>query len=484
MRTRYIYCLLLIFASLSSCKKDFLEVIPKGRQIAEKTEDYALLMNNSTFYQYLNSGGWQVPVLMGDDIAAEATFFNSANPQTQRLFRWDDVIYEQVMDVPSDLRSFLPQIYTCNLVINDVMSSTGGTEQRKKSLQAEALANRAWIYFQLVNFYAKPYNAATASTDPGFPIITEADAMETFFSRGTVQGTYDFIIADLLAAIENLPMENVMKTRFSKPAAQALLGKVYLFMGKPDLALPLLESALKNNANSASPARLYDYNVTFAPGGAFLPIANNGPTSPGNNYNDFTESVLAKTFGNPFAFGNSGIIISPETAALYSPSDLRLKFYSPTYSTGLPNPQGRLRKYGVSYSKFGVGLPEVYLLLAECRARLNRLDAAVSDLEAFRAKRMPVADAKVPATIAGNQNALIRFIFDERVREFAAEGYRWFDMRRMSVDPIFQGITFTHKVYPSTAGDPTIFTLRQPDRLVLRLPANIMVSNPGMENNP
>ncbi|WP_207532720.1 RagB/SusD family nutrient uptake outer membrane protein [Desertivirga arenae] len=484
MRTRYIFCLLVICASFSSCKKDFLEVIPKGQQIAEKTEDYALLMNNSTFYQYLNGGGWQAPVLMGDDVAAEATFFNSAPVQTQRLFRWDEVIYDQVTDVASDLRLFLPQVYTSNLVINEVMGSKGGSEQQKKALQAEALATRAWIYFQLVNFYAKPYNAATAGTDPGFPIITKADAMESVFNRGTVQGTYDFIISDLVSAIENLPMENVIRTRFSKPAAQALLGKVYLFMGKPDLALPLLESALANNASAASPARLYDYNVTFAPGGSFLPIANNGPTSPGNNYNDFTESILAKTFGNPFAFGNSGIIISPETAALYSPSDLRLKFYSPTYNTGQPNPQGRLRKYGVSYSKFGVGLPELHLLIAESRARLNRLDAAVADLEAFRSKRMPAADAKVPAAVAGDQNALIRFIFDERVREFAAEGYRWFDMRRMSVDPVFQGITFTHKVYPATATAPVVYTMNQPDRLVLRIPPNIMVSNPGMENNP
>jgi hypothetical protein len=150
----------------------------------------------------------------------------------------------------------------------------------------------------------------------------------------------------------------------------------------------------------------------------------------------------------------------------------------------MPNPQGRMRKYGVSYSKFGVTLPELYLLLAESRARLNRLDLAVQDLENFRMKRMPAADAKVPAAVASNQNALIKFIFDERVREFAAEGYRWFDMRRISVDPLFQGTIFTHKVYPATSGDPTVYTLKQPDRLVLRFPANIMVSNPGMENNP
>lgn len=485
---------LLLYTSLfllSSCKKDFLDVIPKGKQIAVTTADYNLLMNSPAFYQYLQGGGWQGPVLMGDEIGAEQSFFVSAPSLVQRFFKWDAVLYSQVTDVAQDLRSFLKNVYTCNLIINEVMQSTGGTETEKLALLAQAKATRAWIYFQLVNFYTRPY-ASTAGTDPGFPVITEADVVESFYTRGTVQEDYDFIIDDLKTAIPNLPLNTSIKTRMSKVAGEGLLAKVYVFMGKPELALPLLNAAFSDNATAAVPATLYDYNETFASGGAFLPISTqSGPASPGNNYNDFRESVLDKTFSNPYAFGNNGIVITPETALLYGATDLRRNFYTDKYTSGLTIPGGRLRKYGVSYSKFGLLLSDLYLLRAECKARLNDLTGAKDDLEVLRKKRIrvkdlqgnEVPDALVPDADVADQTALLRFVINERIREFAAEGYRWFDMRRLSVDSKFSGQVFTHKIYPAS-GQPEIITLKQPDRLTLQLPPNIMVANPSFKNNP
>jgi len=474
-------CFLLLF--LSSCKKDFLEVIPKGKRIAENTSDYNLLMNSPVFYMY-QSGGWQAAVLMGDEIGAEQGEFNSSRPQVQRYFRWDAVIYDQLTDEAQDLRNFLPNIYACNLIINGVINSKNGTESEKKVLQAEAAATRAWIYFQLVNLYAKPYQSSTANTDPGFPVITKADVMENYFSRGTVQQTYDFILNDLNTAIPDLPINQPIATRMNKAAANALLAKVYLFMGKADLALPLLNAAFDNNAAAVAPAKLYDYNATFAPGGSFLPISSrSGPASPGNIVNDFTESVLAKTFGNSYASGNSGIVITPETAGLYSTGDFRLNFYTNLNMSGAVIPGGRLRKYGVSFSKFGIALSEMYLLRAECKARLNDLIGAKADLETLRIKRIAPAKASVPTNIAADRILLIKFIFDERIREFAAEGYRWFDMRRLSVDPLFSGLTFTHNIYPAS-GPALINELQLPARLVLKLPPNIMAANPSFQNNP
>jgi hypothetical protein len=148
-----------------------------------------------------------------------------------------------------------------------------------------------------------------------------------------------------------------------------------------------------------------------------------------------------------------------------------------------PNTAGRIRKYGVTWSRFGLQLPELYLLCAECKARTNDLAGAVADVETLRKNRMPPADAVVPAAIASNQTNLIKFIIDERIREFALEGYRWFDMRRLSVDPLFAGQNFTHTIY-NTNGTTTVYTLRQPTRLVLKFPRDITDANPNMVNNP
>ncbi|GGH61532.1 tetratricopeptide (TPR) repeat protein [Filimonas zeae] len=474
--------LIAITAVVSSCKDSFLEVIPKGKQVASSVNDYELLMNSAIHYQY-SGGGWQVPVLLGDEIAAEDIEFQQAYPQTQRLFKWEAQVYE-LTDESQDIKVPLTNNYALNKIINEVMDAEGGTEVQKRILKAEAMATRAFNYFQLINLYAKPYNEATAATDPGFPVNTTSDITKNNFSRGTVKEMYDFIIADLKEAIAALPAtQPVSQTRMSRAAASALLGKVYLFMAKPEEALMYLNQAFADMNAWPVPARLYDYNNTFAPGGSFLPIGWNGPISPSVNRNDFTETLLSKTFMNISGNGNNGIIISPATAALYGSSDLRLKFYSATFSSNMANPSGRLRKYGVLYSRFGIGLADMYLLRAECKARTNDVSGAVEDVQALRSKRMPAADAVVPAAVAGDRAALIAFIIDERIREFAAEGHRWFDMRRLSVDPLFTGISFTHTLFLTGGGTET-YTLQQPNRLVLRLPYTILSVNPGMADNP
>ena len=52
------------------------------------------------------------------------------------------------------------------------MGSKNGTNAEKMAIRAEALVHRADAYLALVNVYGKPYNAATATTDQGVPLLT------------------------------------------------------------------------------------------------------------------------------------------------------------------------------------------------------------------------------------------------------------------------------------------------------------------------
>ncbi|HEU4472159.1 MAG TPA: RagB/SusD family nutrient uptake outer membrane protein, partial [Flavisolibacter sp.] len=444
MRTNIfrVVTLLFLMSTLASCKKDFLDIVPKGRRVAQTTEDYNLLMNANTLYFYNGNSGWQLPVVMGDELNAEAQFFNTVPAQFQRAFRWEAEIYER-NNSTYDLTPFLQNLYVCNKVINEVQESEGGTDQQKAVLRAEAQATRAWLYFQFINFYAKPYRTPDAASDPGFPIIREADIAQKTYTRSSVQEVYDFIITDLMAAIPNLPVKVTIRTRMSQPAAQGLLGKVYLFMGRSAEAIPHLAAALQSINTASGQARLFNYNVELAAGGSFLPISPvTGPAGPGNNFDNLTESVVSKVFYNGSfngSYGNAGLVLDPSTVALYGTNDLRLKFYAALTPNGTANPSGRLRKNSVQYSRMGLELADLYLISAECKARTNDLGGSKADLETLRRARMPAADAVVPAPIAGDQEALIKFIVDERIREFAMEGYRWFDMRRLSLDPIFSG---------------------------------------------
>jgi hypothetical protein len=150
-----------------------------------------------------------------------------------QLFQYQGIIYK-VGDAPLEIQNYMLNVYACNKVINEVMASTEGTDAQKKRLLAEARATRAWINFQLINFYGEPYLASTAGTDPGFPIVEKADVSQKTFSRGTVQGMYDFIIKDLTAAIPDLPVQSVIQTRMSKTAAQGIWVKfIFLWVKIP-----------------------------------------------------------------------------------------------------------------------------------------------------------------------------------------------------------------------------------------------------------
>jgi hypothetical protein len=475
--------------SVASCKKSWLDVVPLGNLVAATTDDYDQLMNDNALY-YFTAGGWAEAAEMGDELAGEGPYLNAVSSvQIPRGFQYQAVIYQQNDYGPFDLQFGLSGLYEVNKIISEVASSTGGSDTQKAELKAEAEATRAWIYWGFVNYYAKPYSAATAPADPGFPIISQAVATATNYTRGTVEGTYDFMIGDLTAAIAVLPVKAAQPTRMSRPAAEGLLGKIYLFMGKYAAADSQFTAALADIAAAGAPV-LYNYNVTFAPGGSFLPIDPTfGPASPCNNYTDETESLVFKVFySGPYngnQWGNTGLVLAPWAQRLFGPTDWRLKLYSATNADGSANVGGRLRKYGQQYTRFGLELPDLYLMSAEARARLGDLGGAKTLVENLRQNRMPVADAAVPADTAASQAAMIHFIIDERVREFAFDGYRWFDMRRLSVDPLFSGITFIHTVFNDDAtNSTTTYTLDQPNRLTLQLPPTIMNGNPNMVNNP
>jgi hypothetical protein len=489
---KYIILSIALLSAMTSCKKSWLEVIPTGSQLAINTSDYDKLMNGPVFYRF-SFGGIQEAQLMGDEISAEQADFVNLDinyDYRDRYFEWRDVMFPEANIQPFGLRSHLGQMYPLNKIINEVMDAQNGTDSQKKAIRAEAMATRAFCYFLITNFYCKPYLASSAGTDPGFPVITATDITQENFDRGTLQQTYDFIIKDLKDALVDIPVKQNFLTRMSRPAVEGLLGKVYLFMGRYDEALPLLKAAL-DDVIANGQVSLYNYNQTLVGTGAFMPIDPFvGPTkSPGQVEGDMKESILYKAcYSGAYAgngTGNNGLVLTSAAQALYDPSDFRLLFYSKTYANNAVNPAGRIRKYNIKYTRFGLQLSELYLLLAECKARTNDLTGAVADLETLRKNRMPAAAYPVAVAVASNRTALIKFIIDERIREFALEGYRWFDMRRLSVDPLFPAVTAKHTIY-STA-NPNVpfaeYTLK-PERLTMRFPRYITDANPTMPNNP
>ncbi|MEY3576491.1 MAG: hypothetical protein RL394_73 [Bacteroidota bacterium] len=481
-RTSYIPVLILIMTVFSGCKK-FLEVEPKGLDVIKRVEHYNGLFNNTNLYNFANIrnipgslpfviGYPGAPVLMSDDVFSSASYLGTQILPYQNAYQWKDNLFQEE-DESSEWGTFYSQNYVFNVVANGVMDATEGSDQVKRQLLAEARANRAYMHLMLVNLFAKPYNAATASKDLGIPIVTVADAGGADYKRATVQDVYDFIISELNASIPDLPLQTVNRARLAKTAGYYLLGQTYFWMGDYSNALTQLKLALTSLPNNSLSLGLYNYNTLMAswltPARPWLG-ANRYPTQTLSN-----ENIYIKLMSINFLTSRNTLFLKPNVYALYSAGDLRKRFFynnSTTNAVPAPGLPGQQRNAPVSYN-WGPNIPDLYLMLAECKARANDLAGAKTDLETLRRTRMPMAEAIVALT---TQDAMVKAILDERKREFAGTGLRWFDMRRLWSDTKYNNIDPVHPLGGST------FNLRV-ERLALKIPPAILKLNPGMPDN-
>src|SRR6201991_3273715 len=100
----------------------------------------------------------------------------------------------------------------------------------------------------------------------------------------------------------------------SKNAAEAFLGKVYMFMGNYTDALTQLNAAFTDFGNAQIPLALYNYNVTTLPGGVNAPFTI-GPKQPALGSN--SEEAFSKELVERYSYIFNTILIGPETSSLY-----------------------------------------------------------------------------------------------------------------------------------------------------------------------
>jgi starch-binding outer membrane protein, SusD/RagB family len=163
-------------------------------------------------------------------------------------------------------RSYYNVIYRANTVLENLgaASATAGAK-----FEGEAKFVRAYAYFNLVRLYGEiPLVSKVIS-----PVDTE-----TAYTRVATSKVYDLIISDLQTAITNLDDSN--KDRASKAAAEGLLAKVFLTLGRYGEAQSLCESIMTPTRGFTLQTNFKDVfyternsEIIFAIG--YLPSVNN-----------------------------------------------------------------------------------------------------------------------------------------------------------------------------------------------------------------
>ncbi|MDG3583567.1 RagB/SusD family nutrient uptake outer membrane protein [Galbibacter pacificus] len=137
-------------------------------------------------------------------------------------------------------------IVGCNKVIE--LAVEGETPEADQ-LIGENYYLRAYTYFQLVNVFGRPYNQGTSNL--GVPLKLSSDINDVP-DRNTVGEVYEQVVADLLKA-ESLMSINKTNAYATKEAAQALLSRVYLYMGQNDKAIAYADKVIGSGRFSLVP---------------------------------------------------------------------------------------------------------------------------------------------------------------------------------------------------------------------------------------
>lgn len=448
MKNIFIYILFagILMGGLSACRK-YVEIDTYTSRTLKYTSDYALLMKSRDKFESV----YLLPLITCDDIETTNTGIQNAwSDIFKKAYVWSESFYtEEQQD--NGWGFCYSQIYIANEVIAGVMGSQQGTEAEKKSVYAEALVQRAFAYWFLVNMYAPVYTANDATSKEGVPLLLAPDLYQPL-NRASLQTVYDQIIKDTEAAIADLPNLPAFNSRPSKASAYALLARTYLMMGNFSLAA---ENAGKSLAiqNTLNNLATYSTNISTYPRKLADP-----------------EVIQSKLVA-----GYAEIKLNDELLNLFEPGDLRYSMF-----TVNDNAVGGRRgsKHQVSYEGRYVGpsVPEMLLIDAEYYARNSNAEKVNELLNKLRANRFTAA-AYVPLNLTASDN-LLQYVLKERRREMMNTGMRWFDQRRLSVEPAFASTitrVFNGQTYTLAPGS---------NRFIYPIAPNVIKLNPEIGQSP
>jgi hypothetical protein len=405
---------------LASCSKqnDFLDkkknnfdVIPDSLNNFQAILDQDLYMNYS--YPALGMAGSDNYYVTGD-------LFNSLVSPSNTAYVWDKDIFQGMTS--GDWNGIYQIIGWANIVLDGLkaITPTPATQTSYNNVQGSALFFRAYGFYNVAALWCKSYDSATAASDIGIPLQLTSDITKKA-TRSTVQQTYDQMIADLKTALPLLPARPLFPTRPSAAAVNALLAKIYLSAG--DYA----DAALYANASLGEKSELMDFNdPSLVIVGSPFPFPSDVTSNP--------ETVFYAA-GSEQAVEPMGIgIIDSGLYRSYDDNDLRKTVFY-TVTNGLPNFTGSYDGY--YYSDFtGIATNEVYLIRAECAARMGDAASALQDLNSVLVKRW-ITGTFTPLAAPSADSAL-SLILHERRKELPFTGVvSWEDLRRLNKDPRF-----------------------------------------------
>jgi hypothetical protein len=409
--------ILFIALTMAGCKKSFLDKAPADSLLSDQALSTPAGLKDALNGAYSamrssNLFGRDFPII--GDLQADNTFVETKNSgRYLAQYNYSVVVNDGVVGEMWN-NAYLVILRT-NRILETKLSGTD-----VDAVKAEAYAIRALMYFKLVNIYARPY-----SDNPdglGIPLVLKYDPF-LYPARNTVKEVYTQIVNDFKAAIP-IASAYTSSVRLSKYAIEGILAKVYLYMGdKANAKATALDVINSGGFQLTTPANYEAYWASATPRADKLETLFEIDADVVNN-NAFDD------LGAIYINGYQDIYASSQLVALYSATDIRTSVLIADVTKSGANAV-LVNKYPNASSPDRdnlkvLRLSEIYLIAAEASLPGNESDA-LKYLNALIAKRDP------GFVYASTGATLFNDIINERRKELAFEGDRFYDLNRLKL---------------------------------------------------
>ena len=497
--------------AFTSCSK-LLEKEPDSRTKLDSPEKISQLLGSA--YPQLN---YQPMAELSSDNVDDLRTQNLASPDWLRLTT-DLYTYED--NTGSATSEDTPEGYwfacyraiaACNLALKAIGNVPASDQTFYKAQKGEALVARAYSHFMLVNFFSKFYNAATASSDPGVPYVTEPEEVSIKkYERKTVQYVYDMIEKDLHEGLPLIDDNNykVPKYHFNRAASNAFASRFYLYKREMDSVIKYATAAIPENSikNYLRPWNTVYTNLDLNGNGNLSQVYGKA-TESANLLLAESRSWWLRLFGtgryglskdlSDYASGNahisdgpwayrvvffiSGHNFIPKVDEYFVETSLGSGIGDGWQMVTLISAEEVLFNLAEAYAYKGNNQKAIDLLNIYLSTRVLNYNPSTDDIDADRIAAFYQANpdmliATPFVDINSDTKGLINIILDYKQLEFAEEGLRWFDVLRY-------GIVVRHNQYLENGNLDKTYTLDANNvHRVFQLPATAM-SQAGLTGN-
>ncbi|MDB9720600.1 RagB/SusD family nutrient uptake outer membrane protein [Winogradskyella sp.] len=445
LKIKYVFIVLIIMAS---CSDDFIDVQSNN----ENSEDY---FNSEEDYQQALIAAYDMlqssylNVMLGE-IASDNTLAGGENANdVVGIQEVDDMVHTSINE---QVRNIWQWMYAGVNRANYILEFQNKTDfPGKEGVLAQARFLRAYYNFELVKWFG----------DVPFAIDRRLQFGDQFsIARTPKAEIYALMEQDLIFASANLPYVQSQTGRITKGAAEALLGKVYLYQDKFVEAGVVLENLIDNgphdlltdystmfeNDNENNIESVFEVQYTDLEGAGFGCLqCSEGNVAVGfngiRNYNGplfesgFSFNVPTQEVVDEFEAGDNRLETAildieawaADTGATFGTGNEHTGYFNRKYISR----QGDLNTGDANLTNpnnyRAIRFADVLLMAAEA---LNRGGISDSRAEMYLNRVRERAFGNLDNNVSASGAALTNAIYHERRVEFVGEGHHFFDLVR------------------------------------------------------